>query len=127
MHLNIQDPKPLPDNSLLKKVLSAPRNKEVFIDPLPNRDIQMCLIIMKELTKEQIKFTRNIFQKQTYQNWKLVIPSLDPLVEELQVKHAKIFNGKFNTVHNIEKASTKHCDPKGFAILLNYGEFFNSE
>lgn len=31
-----------------------------------------------------------------------------------------------NKGHNIEQAITKHCPHRGFAILLNKGERFNS-
>jgi len=60
---------------LLKKVLSAPGNKEVFVDKLPKRDIELCLIVMEDLSKAKIDVMRSAFKRQTYKHWKLVIPS----------------------------------------------------
>lgn len=77
MNLNIKDPQPLPQGSLIKKVLSAPHNKEVFIDPLPERQFSLCLVMMEDLNKQQIEVTKKAFLNQTYSNWKLVIPSLE--------------------------------------------------
>ena len=51
MHLNIQDPQPLPEYSLIWKVLSAPHNKQVFFDPLPERQLELCLILMENLNR----------------------------------------------------------------------------
>lgn len=33
--------------------------------------------------------------------------------------------GRSNKVHNIEQAATKHCHPKSYAVLLNFGDEFN--
>jgi hypothetical protein len=73
--INVRDPDPLPADSVMEKVLSAPGNKEIFVDRLPPRNIEVCLIIMENLTSAQIAVMRNAFDNQTYKNWKLVIPS----------------------------------------------------
>jgi len=44
----------------------------------------------------------------------------------VESQKVKVLTGKSNKVHNIEKACSKHCNPKGYAVLLNFGENFNS-
>ena len=55
-----------------------------------------------------------------------MLPSLEPVEEQPANPKVKIVNGNTNKLHNIEKACTRHCNPKGYAVLLNFGENFNS-
>ncbi len=72
--------------------------------------------------------TGNAFQSQTYQNWRLVLPAKEiettPLITD---KRIVVMEAKSNKVHNIEKAVAKYCQPKGYAVILNAGETFNSD
>jgi len=70
---------------------------------------------------------RNAFSKQTYQNWKLILPA-DYELTDTNSKSSKVqlMAGRSTKVHNIEQACTKHCDPKGYAVLFNFGDTFNS-
>jgi len=55
----------------------VPGNKEVFLEELPQRNIELCLIIMDGLTKEQLIYTSTLFNHQTYRNWRLIMPAAD--------------------------------------------------
>ena len=36
-------------NSYIYKILSAPGNKEVFLEPLPEKKVQLCIVVMDAL------------------------------------------------------------------------------
>lgn len=36
-------------NSYIYKILSAPGNKEVFLEPLPEKEVQLCIVFMDAL------------------------------------------------------------------------------
>ena len=64
----------LPPNSPLYKVLSIPENLKVFNQSLPDRDIELCVIVMGELTAAQINEHLQRMKAQTYSKWRLAVP-----------------------------------------------------
>ena len=63
----------LDNSSLMYQVLKIPGNAEVFLRPLPPRDIQLCLVVMEGLDEQGIREMASGFQEQTYSNWRLVL------------------------------------------------------
>ena len=41
-------------------------------------------------------------------------------------ENVKVVKSSGNEVRNIEVAVTKHCNNKGYAVMLHYGDKFNS-
>ena len=48
-------PEQLSNQSLLSQVLSAPGNKEVFLQPLPPREVELCLVVMEGLNLSSLE------------------------------------------------------------------------
>ena len=61
------------NSSLMYQVLKIPGNAEVFLRPLPPREIQLCLVVMEGLDEQGIREMASGFQEQTYSNWRLVL------------------------------------------------------
>jgi len=59
--------------------LSAPGNREIFLEPLPEKKVELCLVFMESLSKEEARATASAFDNQTFSRWRMVLPSLDPL------------------------------------------------
>lgn len=84
------------------------------------------MIVLNDLNQTQINNVSQAYHSQTFKNWKLVVFAKN--IEEssqLQNKNIYIVQSRYNRVHNIEKAATKYCNTKSYAVLLNYGEMFN--
>ena len=111
--------------SLMYKVLKAHGNEEVFLQPLPPRDIQLCLVVMEGLDRKGILEMASSYQEQNYHNWMLVLFAADEVVE-VSRENVKVVKSSGNEVRNIEIAVTKRCDPKGYAVMLHYGDRFSS-
>ena len=113
------------NRSLMYQVLKAPGNEEVFLRPLPPRDIQLCLVVMEGLDKKGLQEMASSFQEQTYHNWRLVLFAKDEVVEAGR-ENVEVVKSSGNEVRNIEVAVTRHCDHKGYAVVLHQGDRFSS-
>ena len=51
---NVQTAGDISRQSAMFRVLNTPKNKEVFIQPLPPRNIELCLIVLEELDQKEI-------------------------------------------------------------------------
>ena len=80
---------------------------------------------MENLTSHQVTSMQGAFDNQTYQNWKLVLPSTDT-THKTNSERVILMPAYSTKVHNIEQACTRNCHPKGYAVLLNYNDRFNS-
>ena len=59
--------------SIMSKILKTPGNEEIFLRPLPPRNIHLCLVVMEGLDKEGILEMASSYQEQTYHNWNIVL------------------------------------------------------
>ena len=82
---------------------------------------------MDLLNNQELKKTASAFDNQTFTNWKLILPTEDeesaPRIDNEKVE---VMKSGTNKVHNIERGVTRYCHHKGYAIILNKGENFNS-
>lgn len=107
----------------------APNNKEVFFDQLPNRRVELCLVVMQELTQKQISHAMGLHQEQRYDHWKMVVFARegDDAGGIAGSEKVRVVKGEGSQLRNIEVAVTRVCNPKGYAVLLNHGESFSNE
>ena len=115
----------LSKQSIMYQVLKAPGNEEVFLKPLPHRDIQLCLVVLEGLDKKGIREMASSFQEQTYHNWKLVLFARKEVVE-VSRENVDVVKSSGNEVRNVEMAVTRHCNNKGYAVMLHHGDKFSS-
>ena len=117
----------LAPNSIMKKILSVPINTEVFLQPLPEKIVQLCIIMMEPIPKEEFSKVASSLDKQTFKDWKFVIPTPDPDAVKTDNKKIIIMKNRSNKVHNIEKGAAYYCPHNSYGVLLNRGETFNSD
>ena len=80
---------------------------------------------MDDLKEKEIAIAEHSYREQTFQNWRLVLFAKDKIPQVNQEK-VRVLESRRNQVRNIELAVTKVCDSKGYAVLLHFGDRFNS-
>ena len=80
---------------------------------------------MEGLDRKGILEMASSYQEQNYHNWMLVLFAADEVVE-VSRENVKVVKSSGNEVRNIEIAVTWYCDPKGYAVMLHYGDRFSS-
>ena len=120
-------PESVPRGSLIHRVLSAPGNKEIFLDPLPEKKVELCLVVMDSLGEGELPALRDAFDGQTFRDWRLYLP-LRGFEGEPQELKPRVFKmrARSNRVHNTEKAVAAYCPHRSYAVLLNKGDSFPS-
>ena len=64
--------------SLMSEIVRAEGNRQILIEPLPERTIEFCIILLQELSEEEIALTVGALGEQDYNNWTVVIPVKEP-------------------------------------------------
>jgi hypothetical protein len=107
--------------SIVDRVLTIPGNREIFLNRNPEREIELCLIILDELS-EPLKEQENFAVNQSFKAWKQImfIKNMETTPKATDSRHVYL-RSSGQTVRNIEIAVTKHCDVKGYAVLLRMG------
>lgn len=63
---------------------------------------------MEELSRSQITATSKAYLNQTYNKWRLVLPTKNPeLITDIKDPRIRIMKSKSTEVHNIEYAAIK--------------------
>ena len=64
--------------SLMSEIVRAEGNRQILIEPLPERTIEFCIILLQELSEEEIASTVGALGEQDYKNWSVVFPVKEP-------------------------------------------------
>ncbi len=61
-------------HSLFSRMLEAPVNREVFLEPVKDREVELCVIILGELNGPEMSPTLlKLLMDQTYSKWKQIM------------------------------------------------------
>jgi hypothetical protein len=112
--------------SLIDAVVTAERNRQILLEPLPERSISFCVILLQEVEEEQIAETVQHLKDQSYRNWSLVCPVRNLSAYESDAR-VSLLPSTGNKGHNIEQAVTRLCSHSDHALLLNRGERLGSK
>jgi hypothetical protein len=114
---------------MVRQIVEVPINHALFLSPLPERNISFC-IVQLDPVQEAVETDRQqeMLRKQGYEDWKAVyfVKGDEDAAKGHSDAKAVLVKDRGNKGHNIEQALTKHCPHRGFALLLNKGEIFNS-
>lgn len=98
------------------------------------REVCLCIISLKPLPpadyKERIHQSLAAFEKDAFKNWQAVFFAeglSQQMLEYSADPDVKVVNASEWEGLNLQRATTKYCDPSAVGVLLDYDEKFLSE
>ena len=90
-------------------VVRAEGNRQILLEPLPERNIEFCIILLQEVNEEEIFKNTEVLSQQSYDNWTVVYPMKDigSVNREKISEKIRLLQSTGNKGHNIEQAVTK--------------------